>query len=190
MWEQIKIVERKGTMRNINFLRKMIVVPLISLVLINISSIQSVGDYIEEEKTIVWRHGQNLHTGVVYKNGILFINITNLQSSASGVNITRDPSQDDIQTWSPYVPLNFTLDPGESYSETTTLEEFQYEEGGFFIFGCSVLTEDSSATIRFGYQIQKQGVSPVPNIGFITTLLTLTSLVVIVRIKSKNTKRK
>ena len=145
----------------------------------------------EEEETIEGGHSKNFDTPSIFENGILFIKFTNLHTSASSVNISRDPQGDKVLTWSPYIPLNFTLAPGEKYSLTTTLITCsQSEQYGAFVFGCYALTEGSSATIRFGYQILDEGTSPIPNIGFITTFLAIISIAIVVRMTTKSSKKK
>lgn len=174
-----------------NQTQKIKVLVLITLFFINISYGQSTGEYVEEEDTILEGHSRNFDTPSIHENGILFINFTNLQSSASRVNITRDQQSDKVLTWSPYVPLNFTLAPGETYSVTTKLVVCnQSQVGGYFIFGCHALTEDSSATIRFGYQVINEGTSPIPNIGFIASFLIIAVIATVVRILPKRLKKK
>ena len=56
----------------------MIVLLLLSTILIEVTTIRAAGDLIVEEETIVWGHGRNFPAPIIYDNGIMFINFTNL----------------------------------------------------------------------------------------------------------------
>ncbi len=130
----------------------------------------SIKEYKEEELIIEWDYGRPLATPYVYANGIVFMNITLLPTSNSNVSLTF--ADDERVTWSPVPPENFTLNQGESYSQTFALESSGVGYSGSIHFSCAVLQENATATILWGYNVLNKGTSPV-SLGFIPVLIGL-----------------
>ena len=137
-----------------------------------------------KEEEVIWGYSRNFETPSIYKNGILKLNFTNLANSESAVNITRDPNGDNYCTWMPFVPLNFTLAPGESYCETFELLDYSTETGGYVVFGCSTIVEDSSATLRLESLVIKKGVK-ASGFLFIGTSMGIVLISAITKAKKK-----
>jgi len=118
------------------------------------------GDYIEVDKLCETLNPRGFPTDFIHSGGILFVNFTNLIDSNSSVEFNY--FFDDGYVWSPS-PANFTLAPGENHNETHRLDSSSYDSIGYLVYVGFVTTANSSATIRFGYQIVLSGTE---NIGF------------------------
>lgn len=136
-----------------------ITLALILMFLINTFTVQATGEYIEEEIFIRWDYGLTLDTDFVHTGGIIFLNITLLLASQSNVSLTF--ADDERITWTPTPPDNFTLNQNENYSQTFTLEGSGVDNHGNIRFACSVLQENSNATILWGYNIINKGTDAV-----------------------------
>ena len=129
-----------------------------------------INQYIEEELSIDWDCSRSLATPYVYASGIVFVNMTLLPTSNSNVSLIF--VDDERVTWSP-IPLdNFTLNQGESYSQTFALVSSGVGYSGSIHFSCAGLQENATATILWGYNVLIKGTSPV-SLGFIPVLIGL-----------------
>ncbi len=164
--------------------RKVVTFILITLILMTIPTELTAGSIVVQEETITWGENMLFETPMIFDNGIVSINFTNLPTSDSSVRMTRDPNGDDFFTYSPYIPQNFTLEPGESLVDTFTLLESSGESGGLVVFGCSVITEDSSATIKLETLVIKEG-RRAPGFLVIGSLLAITLIATLNKIASK-----
>ena len=153
------------------------------MLLVNIFTVQATGEYIEEEITITWENKQIIETEFLYTNGKIFVNFTNLLSSPSSVNFTRPEYNPEIIGWSPEWPLNFILAPGESYSNTFTLNQV-FDVANNMNYACHVLTEGSNATILWGYKIIRSGNKLLGN-GLLPTLFSIVIIMFIIQQKKK-----
>lgn len=142
--------------------------------------------YSEYDYFIHWTDGCELYTPYLYPGGIVFVNYSVLMNSYTNVSFIT--FFDDGITWTP-TNDNFTLAPGESYSETFTMVLSGYDDIAALSYGASVLMENSNATIRFGYNVINKGTDPLPSntCVFLFGFIALTSIISILR--KKKTKR-
>ena len=174
--------------KNEQLKKNTIVIITIFIILMNTFVTCSAGDINVSEKEIIWGYSVNFETPTVYINGKVTLNFTNLLNSASTVRITRDPNSDNFCTWSPYIPQNFTIAPGESYIETFELLDYETETGGYVVFGCSVITEDSSATLRLESLVVKKG-RELPGYLFATAILAVSFITIFIKVSKRKLKK-
>jgi len=141
--------------------------------------------YSEEEIVIEWDYSRLLETPFVYVNGIVLVNVTLLPISNSNISLTF--VDDERITWTPIAPDDFTLNQGESYSQTFTLFSSAVGGQGNIPFMCSVIKENSTATIRFGYNVLNNGTNLVKMpYGIISLIYLLVSSSMLMKRKTKH----
>ena len=137
-------------------MRKITLLTLILMFLVNIIIVEAIGEYTEEDYFIEWEFPQNLNTPHIYTGGVITVNFTVLPISLSNVSLLAPAS--DRYDWSP-IPCNITLQPGEHHSDTFTLLR-GISGGGFLSYSAIVYEENASATVRFGYKVINIGSKP------------------------------
>lgn len=146
---------------------------------------QKTQKYIENEKELEWDTGYPLDCTLLESRESIFINYTVLSSSLSSVRFTYYPDVRII--WTP-IPPNYTLTPGESYSETFFLNGSAVDNHAMFGYVASVTEENQTATVRWGYEVLNGGILPAVDFSFtFTTLLILSaSTIIFIRRKKNN----
>lgn len=180
-------------MKNISFLQKILLIfTFFSLLSFSITffytrsvsflpPFTNSASYYSEEVFIDWDRPKTLNTPDIFTSGVITVHFTNLISSYS--NVTFDAPDNDRYEWSP-PPSDFTLQPGEQYTETFNLTR-GVESGGFLSFGAAVpFVEGNNATILFGYNIIFSGTKPafIP-FGMIVLSFSATTLLLFRRRK-------
>jgi len=175
---------RKILLHNL-FLLLLLCIPAIVVVSCKDSNFQSatLQKYVEQEKEPNWDIRYQLSTTLVESGETMFVNYTVLPSSTSSVNFTFYP--DDRILWTP-TPSNFTLAPGEFHTETFHLYYSNVDGVNFFRYIARVVSENKTATVRWGYEIIKTNF--LPTIDIITTF-TITAIISVISILIVKRKR-
>lgn len=142
-------------------------------------------EQIHDEGTLVGSAWSTLGTIMLPVGSVIHINCTIFAISNSSVFL--EPYHEDKvdRLWDP-VPSNLTLAPGESFAETYTVlvgTSSGSSEFGYYIL--LLITENSSATIHWWYEVHKTGKISAADLLVVTGTLILISLGVVIRSKSK-----
>jgi len=174
---------RKLLLHNL-FLILLLCIPTIVVVSCKDSNFQSatIQKYVEQEKELNWDIRYQLSTTLVESGETMFVNYTVLPSSASSVNFTF--YHDNRILWTP-TPSNFTLAPGESYTEIFHLN-YSYIDGvNYFRYNACVFSENKTATVRWGYEVIKTNFLPTIDIIATFTITAVISVISILIVKRK-----
>ncbi len=141
---------------------------------------------IHKEGLLKWKDRESyLGTKMLLVGSVIHINYTVLASSNSSVFFVPGHKDAVSYIWDQPVPSNLTLAPGNSFAETYTVlvgTSSDHAEFGFFV---SVITENSSATIHWWYNILVTGKYSAAGVLMASGTLILISLGVIIRSKRK-----
>jgi len=138
---------------------------------------------VEEDYFFRYGFSANLNTPPIFVGGTIQVFYTVL--SVTHGNVSFDGTQGDDHTWSP-PPENFTLELGEQYSETFTLEH-GIESRGVVSYTALLTEENTNATVRFGYNIINAGTNPakLPYGTIFLSFIILSSFILIKKRISK-----
>lgn len=164
--------------------RKIVTFLLITLTLITIQTGVSAGNVVRKEETVGGGPGINFDTPLIFNNGIVYLNFTNLPTSANSARFVRNEALDSHITYSPYLPQNFVLAPGESLADNYTLLESDLKTGGAVIFGCWAVIYNGSATVRLESSVIEKG-EEAPGFLVIGSLLAITLIATLNKIAIK-----
>jgi len=145
----------------------------------NLRSNYSTNKYIEEDEVVEWPSSPNFEAPSLFPGGRIFINITVLPSSLSNVSFIIATVDGII--WSP-IPTNVTLQPGENYSNTFTLVSSSIDYHGSIRYTAVVLIENTTATVRFGYEVLDKGTDNLPSISSFAFFITVSIIVIALNI--------
>ncbi len=138
--------------------------------------------YTEKVFFTKWSSARELISPHLYPGGTIFVNYTVLVDSHS--NVTFITFFDDGIIWTP-LKNNFTLVPGENFFQTSTMVRSSYDSIASFSYNAVILTENSNATVIFGYNVINSGTDPLalPTGIFIFGFIILLSIISITRKK-------
>ena len=107
--------------------------------------------YVEQEKELLyWDTGYDLHTALLGSGESITITYTVLSESTSSVRFTDHPDERII--WTP-IPPNYTLAPGESYTETFHLNGSAVDGHAMLSYVASLITENQTAIVHWRYEV-------------------------------------
>ncbi|MFW9921889.1 MAG: hypothetical protein ACFFDW_01210 [Candidatus Thorarchaeota archaeon] len=147
----------------------------------------TIQQYIEEEIFLEWGYQKALKSPFIDEGGIVFVNMTLLQSSNSNVSLFFVDYEG--VTWSPVPPDYFILSQGENYSQTFTLLQSGRDNSGSIFYQCMVLQENATATILWGYNVISTGTHNI-TIGIETIVIGLMTSFIGITIWRIKTKKK
>ncbi|MHA1556824.1 MAG: hypothetical protein ACTSPM_07805 [Candidatus Heimdallarchaeota archaeon] len=148
----------------------------------------AIKEEIHKEFLYEWGGGEHyLGTIMLPMGSVIHINYTVLASSNSSVFFVPI-FKDKVDTlWDP-VPSNLTLAPGDSFAETYTVLTGTSSGHSEFAYYASVITENSSATIHWWYEVLVTGKISTVGILFLSGTLILISFIAILHSKRKTIK--
>ncbi len=143
---------------------------------------------IHKEFLYEWNDGEcYLGTIMLPIGSVIQINYTVLLSSNSSVFFVPVFKDKVDRLWDP-VPSNLTLAPGDSFAEIYTVLVGTSSGSSEFAYYASVITENSSATIHWWYEVHKTGKISAAGILVLSGTLILISFVTILHSKRKTIK--
>ena len=145
----------------------------------------TLNERVHKESSLMWDHTYILDTYILPEESIIRVNYTVLTNSLSNVSFTSVFVNDTVTVWTPKPP-NFILAPGESFEENFTLVNGYFEQSSLMGYYASVLTENSTATVHWWYEILFEGKRA--SIGFLFSFGTLTFLTIVVMLIRKRKK--
>ncbi len=142
--------------------------------------------YTEKVFFTKWSSARELISPHLYPGGTIFVNYTVLVDSHS--NVTFITFFDDGIIWTP-LKNNFTLVPGENFFQTSTMVRSSYDSIAALSYNTVILTENSNATVIFGYNVINSGTDPIslPTGIFLFGFIVLSSIISITKKKRNKT---
>ncbi len=153
---------------------------MINLTLVNIpSSVQAIltDESFEEEVFLEGSNGKRMQTAWVYERGKIFFNCTVYSNSSSSVYLKRETCADGVYIWDPLLPTNLTIEPGNTFSETFTLEN-GLDRVADIDYIANLTTLGSNATIYWQYKVVFQGRSGIPIMTILASFIVLAVLTI------------
>lgn len=144
---------------------------LIGIIMFNIVS-GFATDTVIREQEIIGNSIVNFDTPMIYKNGKVSLKFTNLLSSDSSVRLVLEKYYESYVNYSPDLPKNFVLAPGESLTGTYTLLDSSSPSNGQVIYDCWTVYLNESATIRLESLILEEG-KETPGFVWLTSIISM-----------------
>ena len=163
--------------------RKIMTFLLIGLILVNINSVYSDEIPVIREESVPFGPGLEFNTPLIFINGQVFLNFTNLPTSTTNIRIRLYLGSNEEVAYSPDLPELFDLVPGESLADTYTLVDSTLKSGGAVIYGCWIYNKSASATVRFESLVIEKG-EEAPGFLVFSSLFAITMITVFLKIKS------
>lgn len=162
---------RKILLHNL-FLLLLLCIPTIVVVSCKDSNFQSatIQKYVEQEKELIWDSGFELNTALLGSGESITVTYTVLAESTSSVRFTLYPDERII--WSP-IPINFTLAPDESFTETFHLNSSAIDGHDMLTYVASKINVNQTATVQWRYEVLN---GKLPSIDLISTFAILTTI--------------
>ncbi len=125
---------------------------------------------VEQEKELIWDSGFELNTALLGSGESITVTYTVLAESTSSVRFTLYPDERII--WSP-IPINFTLAPDESFTETFHLNSSAIDGHDMLTYVASKINVNQTATVQWRYEVLN---GKLPSIDLISTFAILTTI--------------
>ena len=130
--------------------------------------------YVEQEKELLfWDTGYELETALLGSGESITITYMVSSESTSSVRFTDYPDERII--WTP-IPLNYTLAPGESYTEIFHLNSSAVDGHAMLTYVASLITENQTAIVQWRYEVLN---GKLPSINIISTFAIFATISVI-----------